>query len=250
MTDAAALTRADHKADLVAELAAARRRTLALLEPLSDDFLTTQHSPLMSPLSWDLAHIGVFEELWLLQQIAGTEPMVPEYAGLYDAFSHPRIERAELGLMSPEQARRYLAEVRERSLEVLARCDLDDPDEALLAGGFVYRMVIQHEHQHCETMLATLQLSDVRYPLPAASAQARSSAPDQPRDVLIDAGPFELGTSDDPWAYDNERPAHDYELPAFRIDTMPVTNGEYLQFVEAGGYDDERGWSPEGWRWR
>jgi gamma-glutamyl hercynylcysteine S-oxide synthase len=249
MTDAMAVTRADVKAALAAELVAARGRTLTLLEPLSDEELGCQHSPLMSPLSWDLAHIGVFEELWLLQRIAGTDPMVPAYAGLYDAFNHPRIERAELGLMSPAQARRYLVEVRERALDVLDSVDLNGGGgDPLLADGFVYRMVIQHEHQHCETMLATLQLRDAEYPLPAVPAPRRR--PLERPETLIEGGSFVFGTSDDPWAYDNERPAHETETPPFWIDTAPVTNRAFLEFVEAGGYEDERLWTDEGWSWR
>jgi iron(II)-dependent oxidoreductase len=68
--------------------------------------------------------------------------------------------------------------------------------------------------------------------------------------VRIPAGPFVMGTDDDPWAYDNERPAHVVDLAAFWIDTAPVTNGQYLEFVEDGGYDERRWWNDEGWAWR
>jgi gamma-glutamyl hercynylcysteine S-oxide synthase len=247
MTETAALTRADAKEALAADLSAARARTIALLEPLSDEDLACQHSPLMSPLVWDLAHIGVFEELWLLQRIAGAKPMVPEYEGLYDAFNHPRIERAELGLMGPSRARAYLAEVRERALAVLDAVDLDSGDR-LLRDGFVYRMVIQHEHQHCETMLATLQLRDAEYPLPPAAARPTRAV--EPAEVLVEGGAFVLGTDDDPWAYDNERTAHKASVAPFRLDSTPVTNRACLDFVKAGGYGDERAWNPEGWAWR
>src|SRR5215218_6562406 len=131
MTDTTAPPSTDLKAAIAAELEAARRRTNALLEPLTDEELVCEHSPLMSPLVWDLAHIGVFEELWLLQRVGGLAPMVPEYAGLYDAFNHPRIERAELGLMGPARSRSYLAEVRERALEVLDKTELDSSDRLL-----------------------------------------------------------------------------------------------------------------------
>jgi iron(II)-dependent oxidoreductase len=248
MSDTVAVTRADARAALAADLAAARARTLGLLEPLADEQLTCQHSELMSPLSWDLAHIGVFEELWLLQHLAGTEPMVPEYAGLYDAFNHPRIERAELGLMSPAEARSYLAEVRERALGVLTRVELGTDGNPLLADGFVYRMVIQHEHQHCETMLAALQLRDGAYPLP--DWEPPSARTLERPEVLVDGGAFELGTSGDPWAYDNERPAHAAATGPFWIDTAPVTNRAFLEFVQAGGYDDRRVWTEAGWAWR
>ena len=56
-----------------------------------------------------------------------------------------------------------------------------------------------------------------------------------------------MGTDAEPWAYDNERPAHRVDLPAFWIDTAPVTNGAYPAFIDAGGYDDPRWWTPEGW---
>ncbi len=75
-------------------------------------------------------------------------------------------------------------------------------------------------------------------------------APGLPRDVLIPAGTYTIGTDTDPWAYDNERPAHAVALPAFRVDTAPVTNEAYSQFVDAGGYDDPAGWSAAGWAWR
>jgi len=68
--------------------------------------------------------------------------------------------------------------------------------------------------------------------------------------VTVPAGPFVMGTSSDPWAYDNERPAHEVDVPAFAIDTVPVSNAAYRAFVEAGGYDDERLWGEAGWRWR
>jgi iron(II)-dependent oxidoreductase len=65
-----------------------------------------------------------------------------------------------------------------------------------------------------------------------------------PATVLVPAGPFEMGTSIEPWALDNERPAHPVDVPAFRIDTFPVSNADYAAFVEAGGYDDPRWWTP------
>jgi iron(II)-dependent oxidoreductase len=247
MTDTTAPLRTDLKAAIAAELEAARQRTCALLEPLTDDELVCQHSPLMSPLIWDLAHIGVFEELWLLQGVGSLSPMVPEYEGLYDAFNHPRIERAELGLMGPARSRSYLAEVRERALEVLERTELD-PSDRLLADGFVFWMIVQHEHQHCETMLATLQLRDAEYPLPQRELPPPRLLP--AAEVLVGGGSFVLGAVAEPAAYDNERPAHEVELKPFWIDTAPVTNGDFLAFIAAGGYDDARLWDEAGWSFR
>jgi len=111
-------------------------------------------------------------------------------------------------------------------------------------------MVLQHEHQQDETMLATHQLRRGNPVFPATDALPAPAALITSAEVLVPAGPFTMGTSTDAWALDNERPAHQVDLPAFRIDTVPVSNAAYRAFVEAGGYDDERLWSPAGWRWR
>ena len=235
------------KARIAAELEEARRRTLDLVAPVSDADLCRQHSELMSPIVWDLAHIGYFEELWLVRRVAGEQPLDPQVDDLYDAFQHPRSEREALPLPSRAETLAFLDRTRERALAVLDEIELDRTDR-LLADGYVYGMVIQHEHQHCETILATLQLrTDGAYPL---TEDAAPRAVDGPEEILVEDGPFILGTSDEPWAYDNEREAHEVDLPAFRIDAAPVTNGAFREFVDDGGYGDERVWSPDGWRHR
>src|ERR1700753_2397190 len=90
-----------------AELLAARDRTTLLTSAVDEADLVKQHSPLMSPLVWDLAHIANQEELWLLRAGGGREAMHPEVDPLYDAFEHPRAERPTLPLLTPAEARRY-----------------------------------------------------------------------------------------------------------------------------------------------
>jgi iron(II)-dependent oxidoreductase len=238
--------------NVAAELDAGRRRTLDLLAPLDDAALVRQVSPLMSPLVWDLAHVGNYEDLWLVRALGG-DGVGAHLDDLYDAFRHPRRDRPSLPLLDPDGARRYIGDVRTRALDVLDGADLaPDHPEPLLASGFVYGMVVQHEHQHDETMLATLQLLDGdgyrRVSAPAPRAKAGSGA--LPAEVLIGAGPFVLGTDTEPWAYDNERPAVEVDLAEYYLDTTPVTNGAYAEFVAAGGYDDARWWTGAGWAWR
>jgi iron(II)-dependent oxidoreductase len=76
---------------IAAELLAARDRTTLLTTAIDEADLVKQHSPLMSPLVWDLAHIANQEELWLLREVGGREPLHPEIDPLYDAFEHPRL---------------------------------------------------------------------------------------------------------------------------------------------------------------
>lgn len=245
---------AELKEIIARELDGSRRRSLTYTD-IDDADLVRQHSPLMSPLVWDLAHVANYEELWLLRAVAGVEPTMPDIDDLYDAFKHPRRNRPSLPLLGPAEARSYAAGVRGRVLDVLDRIEIPgaaDPAarrRPLLDGGFVYGMVVQHEHQHDETMLATHQLRvgtpviDDGGALPPGRGPVRS-------EVLVPAGETTMGTSTDPWSYDNERPAHRVALPAFWIDTLPVGNAAHMAFIEAGGYADERFWSPAGWAWR
>jgi iron(II)-dependent oxidoreductase len=234
------------KHEVAAQLEAARRRMLDLLAPLSDDDLRRQHSELMSPLVWDLAHCAHFEELWLVRALGGQASSDQRLDDLYNAFAHERSERAALELLTPDEARRFAADVRARSLALLDGVELGgDP---LLDDAFVYGMLIQHEHQHVETMLATLQLRDTPYPLAEQPLPAGRTPPHA--EVLVEAGPFVMGSDDEPWAYDNERRAHELDLPAFSIDTVPVTNAAFADFVEAGGYEDRRLWHESGWAFR
>src|SRR6266581_1380645 len=231
---------------IAALLVAARERTHGLTGCLDDGDLVRQHSPLMSPLVWDLAHVANQEELWLLREVGGREPLHPEIDPLYDAFEHPRTERPALPLLPPAEARAYAHEVRGRVLDLVEKASFGGT--RLLTGAFAFGMIAQHEQQHDETMLITHQLRKgaaalTAPPPPAAPADALSL----PREVLIPGGPFTMGTSTEAWALDNERPAHTVTVPAFYLDTTPVTNAAYAEFIADGGYDDPRWWSAAGW---
>jgi iron(II)-dependent oxidoreductase len=239
-----------------AELQRARDRTLGIVD-LSEEDQRAQHSPLMSPMVWDLAHIGNYEELWLLRELDGRAPIDASLDDLYNAFEHPRWERPSLPILGPAETRAYDERVRADVLTLLDEADLSPSGfgaDPLRADGFVYGMVIQHEHQHDETLLATLQLMGERAPVPPGATTAGSVPLIDPATLpamrLVDGGPFTQGTSDFAWAYDNEREAHEVSLPPFLVDTFPVTNRAYLAFIDAGGYDDERLWSAPGWTWR
>ncbi|MEU6339713.1 ergothioneine biosynthesis protein EgtB [Streptomyces sp. NPDC046977] len=227
-------------------LVTARERTRGLTNCVDEHELTAQHSPLMSPLVWDLAHIGNQEEQWLLRNVGGREALRPDIDPIYDAFEHPRSERPTLPLLPPAEAHAYASDVRGRVLEILERAPLHGT--RLTDAAFVFGMIAQHEQQHDETMLITHQLR--RGPVALTSpppAPAPADAALLPAEVLVPGGPFTMGTSAEPWALDNERPAHTRDVPPFFIDTVPVSNGAYTAFIEDGGYDDERWWTPAGW---
>ena len=244
------------KAAIAEALSEARRRTLALVEPLDDGQLNRIYSPLLSPLAWDLGHIANFEELWLVQTIGGREPLHGELGRFYDAIENPRKIRGELPILRDQDLRAYMADVRERTLDVLEDVEIGaEVEDPLLRDGFVYEMLLAHELQHNETMLQLLQLVD-GYQLPSEFSSERSSsriagtsAHGGEEMVAVETGEYEIGALARGFAYDNERPRHRVELAAFENARTPTSNGAYINCMEDTGAAAPRYWEREGDGW-
>jgi gamma-glutamyl hercynylcysteine S-oxide synthase len=189
----------------------------------------------MSPLVWDLGHIAAFEDLWVCRETGG-DLLRPDLAELYDAAETPRSERGRIEYPRRAEAVDYMAAVRERT-------------RANLAGvsPFIGEMLVQHEHQHNETMLQTLQLAEPGVYAPERAALGGAASVGV---IEVEAGPARIGFDGDAFAYDNERPRHAVSLDAFRIDRAPVTNSQFREFVEDGGYERSELWAPAGWELR
>lgn len=256
-------------APALAVLEQTRARTLALVAHLDTNALETVHSPIMGPLVWDLAHIAAYEDLWLCHRHFGLELLRPDLAALYDAFETPRPARqdADAGLLDSEQAYAYLAAVHARSCDALARTRIPDPT--------LFELVVRHELQHTETMRQTMNLAGLLAAgePPALTVGGGGGVPvggEQKSDgrarayarahatrnraragawVEIPAGAFVMGAGPQGFAYDNERPRHTVELPAFEIASHPLTNATWQTFCEQDGYEDPQWWSDAGWAW-
>ena len=217
------------------------------MDGLSDQDLERVHSPLMSPLVWDLGHIAAFEDLWLGRRFAGLPLLREDLIEVYDAMDTPRADRGDLPFLGPTAAREYLVQVRERTLELTERLGVSD--------GTLHELVLRHEHQHNETMLQTMQLAHLPAgalpPVPAPSSPP-AAAVDAGRIELIEipGGPCSIGAPAQGFAYDNERPRHRTDVRGYLIARAPITNASYLEFVEGGGYERREWWSAEGWAWK
>ena len=245
-------------------LSDARERTLALVAHLGEEDLTRVHSPIMSPLAWDLGHIAAYEDLWLAHRHAGLQLLRPDLAGVYDAFETPRAVRGEIEALGPADARAYMSEVRARAAEAIARGGVGD--------GSICEMVIRHELQHSETMRQTLAIAGL---LPAGEPPriARERPSEAVRDdavrdrsvkdhavrdgavresdwLEVPAGSFAMGADGTGFAYDNERPRHTVALEAFQIARRPVSAASWMRFAKGGGYERREWWSDEGWAWK
>ncbi|HEV3095274.1 MAG TPA: SUMF1/EgtB/PvdO family nonheme iron enzyme [Solirubrobacteraceae bacterium] len=201
--------------EALAALDSVRRRTFELVAHLDDERLSTQLSPIMSPLVWDLAHIAAYEDLWLCHRHGGLELLRPDLAEIYDAFETPRSLRGEIELLGPAAAREYLQYVRAHTEQALAAEGIGD--------GTLFELVLRHELQHTETMRQTMALANLLPPgEPALEAMEGPQAW-----IEVPAGEFELGAGPEGFAYDNERPRQRVHVGAFEIARLPVSNAEW-----------------------
>jgi ergothioneine biosynthesis protein EgtB len=250
-------------AEIRAALAEARAQTLELFATIADvDFCRQPHTD-FSPLGWHLGHIGVAESFWILQQCQKQTTLSVAYDQFFTPTDTPKPERINLPPRAELLA--YLATVRERVLAFVDRVDFA-ADHPLLHGGGIFNMLLQHEEQHIETMLLIKQLlaaaefnnakrtADIALldsPHPGSLPSGERGLVQQRQDmVFVPAGPFPMGSNNYTTTLDNERPQHEMFVDAFCIARVPVTNRDFLRFLDDGGYRQESWWSPEGWQWR
>jgi iron(II)-dependent oxidoreductase len=143
-----------------------------------------------------------------------------------------------------------MAEVRERALDVLEEVDVEgDAEDPRLRDGFVYEMLIAHEHQHNETMLQLLQMVDGYEPPDLGTGSSSPAAAGSDGVVEVPAATHEIGASERGFAYDNERPRHEVELAGFLIDRAPVTNAAFADYLEETGAEPPLYWERDGDGW-
>ncbi|HVY47728.1 MAG TPA: selenoneine synthase SenA [Minicystis sp.] len=220
--------------DVARSLLDARARTLALTADLDDAQWLGARLPIVNPLLWEIAHVGWFQERWVLRHAAGRAPLVPSADALYDSARVAHDTRWDLPLLPRAEALDYLARVLERALCV--------------PPGYFHLLALFHEDMHGEAFAYTRRT--LGYPEPRLDVPLVRPAPAGPcpGDVEVPGGRFSLGaTRDEPFVFDNEKWAHDVEVAPFRIARAPVTNAEFAAFVASGGYRDRRLWSDAGW---
>ncbi len=239
-------------AEMRAAMEETRADTLRLFAEVDEVDFRRQVHPDFSPLGWHLGHIGVTEAFWLLQQCQGLPSLSLTHERFFTPTDTPKPERG--GLPPRAAILAYLATVRERVWDLLATANFAT-DHALLQNGGIFNMVLQHEQQHLETITVIRQLlaadAFARAPqfLTQAAGEPSTVAAGEPELIAVPAGMFLLGSSERAVTLDNERPQHEVFVKAFHIARLPVTNGDFLRFIEAGGSRERRWWSEPGWAW-
>ncbi|MEG3921316.1 ergothioneine biosynthesis protein EgtB [Microcoleus sp. T3_A4] len=232
------------------DLQQCRSGTFKLFADIDYDTFCRQAHPDFSPVGWHLGHIAYTEDLWLLQRCAGLKPVFPQYHQLFAADILPKKQRVFLPTLPEVEL--YLDEVRKKVFDYLEVAPIDEQEG-------LWRFIIQHESQHCETVAFVLQMHrnkaekrgkkeegilmpNAQFPMPHAPFPIPNSA------IEVPGGEFYMG-SDAAEALDNERSRHLCYLEAYSIDRYPVTCRQYREFMESGGYQNPDWWSADGWKW-
>jgi iron(II)-dependent oxidoreductase len=233
-------------ADMIRAMREFRARTLALVGGLSDEQLIGPQLPTVNPPLWEIGHVAWFQEFWVLRHLLRHTPFLENGDQLYNSTDVAHDTRWELLLPSLKETRRYMEEVLDRAIAAIRM-------SAELSRGqqYFYLLATFHEGMHAEALAYTRQT--LGYPAPAflhgeASMELIDGA--ALGDASIPGGVFTIGAAPDfPFVFDNEKWAHPVELKPFRIARAAVTNAEFREFVEDGGYRRSELWSPEGWQW-
>ncbi len=233
---------------LVDELRLSRQRVTALVEPLDDTELRTRYHPRLSPLGWHLGHCTWVESYWLQQVLAGNSDITQALAQLYNPAESPRETRGER-LPEATDLRSWVTQTQALSDRLLLAQSGALAEHALLQDDYLLHFLIQHYSQHYETMqMSLLQRALCTHDAEFPDATPLMPVPPSAEHVEIEAGHYRVGGVQ-PIAYDNELPAQHTTLESFRIATHPVSNGNYLSFMQDKGYSNRTHWTDDGWHW-
>ena len=236
--------------ELAQAFAAVRQRSLGIAAPLSAEDCCAQSMPDASPVKWHLAHTAWFFETFVLEpNEEGFEPHHPAFRILFNSYyngigdKHPRPRRGLLTRPSLDEVRAYREDVDRRMQRLLGGQPGDELARLVVLG-------LQHEQQHQELMLTDLKhllAQNPLYPAYTPDALDTASSPPPLEFIEFDGGLAEIGHGGRGFCFDNELPRHRAYVAPFSLASRLVTNGEYLEFIEAGGYRDPALWLAEGW---
>ncbi len=242
---------------LLARFHEIRNFTIALCANLEPEDFVVQSMPDVSPTKWHLSHTTWFFETFILKKfISGYHAEVPEYAYLFNSYynaagdMHRRDLRGLISRPTVKEAERYRSSIDAHMDNLLSDADenLIDEIEPILILGF------HHEQQHQELLITDIKHVFAQNPLCPVFRAGRARPPGAPPSRLapltfvhFDDATVQVGHDGDGFAYDNEGPRHRALVSAFSLASRPITNGEYLQFIEDSGYARSEFWLSLGW---
>ncbi len=251
---AAAEARGTQTATLLDRYRQIRRFSENLCATLEPEDFVVQSMPDVSPTKWHLAHTSWFFETFILKVwMPDYQPEVPEYAYLFNSYynaagdMHRRDLRGLISRPTVAEAFRFRRSVDQHIQELLENAD-EDLRQELQA---VFTIGLHHEQQHQELLVTDIKhvfAQNPLHPIFRERGEASTPSPIAPCGFVdFEEAIVEIGHAGRGFSYDNEGPRHRALVPAFSLGTRPVTNGEYIEFIEAGGYTRPDHWLSLGW---
>jgi len=235
-----------------------RKQTEDICAPLEIEDYGIQTVDIVSPPKWHLAHVSWFFETFLLKPyLPGYKEYHPIFEQIFNSYYnsvgdyHPRGERGLLSRPTVSEVYKYRAYV-DRNMQALLEIS---PTEHY--GDIIYRtkLGVNHEQQHQELMLTDIKHIFAYNPLKPVyrsnqkfDADQNSTSVEAATWIEFSGGLTELGYSGDRFAYDNEFPRHKTHINNFLLASTPVTNAEYIKFIESGAYQDHQYWFSDAWK--
>ncbi|MSQ24522.1 MAG: ergothioneine biosynthesis protein EgtB [Chloroflexi bacterium] len=242
-------------AELIPALREARERTLALVADLDEQQLMGLSLPLVNPLRWEIGHVAWFYEYFVLRYFLGAEPILSDGDALYNSATVPHDPRWALPLLDRDSTLGYMQRVLDTICE--REHELEEPrDRDGYRGPYFMELALLHEGMHDEAFTYTRQTLGYPAPrFPGREAALPGHRIEELSPALGDAhvpgATLYLGSRPtEPFVFDNEQWAHPVEVKPFALARTAVSNREYLNFVEDGGYGRRDLWTAEGWWWR
>ncbi|MDX2456162.1 MAG: SUMF1/EgtB/PvdO family nonheme iron enzyme [Gammaproteobacteria bacterium] len=234
---------------LLDELRLAQDLVMTLIETLQDDSYHQQFHPDLSPLGWHLGHCTYTECYWLQEVVLGDNRYTAPVAGLYTPASIPKPERGA-GLPPLDVLVQWVLGMQSLNAEIFDTAPTALLEHPLMQDDYLIHFLIQHYSQHYETMLAVLTQRTLHTTATDFQVtQPFTALPPRQDRISVQPGHFRVGGLS-PVAYDNELPSQQATLGPYDIARNPVSNSEYLAFMEDGGYTNESCWGKTGWQWR
>ena len=222
----------------------ARAKTFKLVEDLTDEQMMGPKLETVNPLLWEIGHAAYFQELWIFRR-NGEKSLLPNVDKIYDSIHIPHEDRWGLPLVPRNEIYQYLRDIRDKVLDLLESDRYTDED--------VYHILysIFHEDMHTEAFTYTRQTLGLSNPFKKNTPDNFQELPKSAqKDIQFRSRNFMLGGSkNDPFVFDNEKWKHSVHLDAFAMGQTPVTQGEYLKFVQDNGYERQKLWEKDGWNW-
>ncbi|MBL1143129.1 MAG: ergothioneine biosynthesis protein EgtB [Proteobacteria bacterium] len=234
---------------LLEELQSLQNEVINIVSSVPEKNYSQQFHPDLSPIGWHLGHCVYTETYWIREQLHGQQTIDNSLKSLYI----PELSKKQYrGAALPEKTEllEWAQTTQSENCELLASIINEHNSHQLLENNYLIYFLIQHYSQHIETMVMVLTEMQLQKP-DFDYTNTNNLKPEKliPKTQTIDAGRYEVGLSKMNFAYDNEQPSHSVKLHSYNIATKPVSNSEYLQFINDDVYNKKTCWSDEGWQW-